>query len=199
MLKRNKWIKRSIGRHLQHPKRPESSIEKFIEGRDFVGALTFLKFASIGKKERLLWTAYCAFHKSDYETAQAAYIDALSGDYNDSIPDGTISFLACVYFQLQMYEEALNSIEERPECGLTNRLRYHLSYLMGDKPDIIATHEAKLSDSVEDKLCKAAMYYEQGNYQKSSAIFKDLLSKNRGHIALNVYSAMCYFQLVCLT
>jgi intraflagellar transport protein 56 len=180
------------------PKASATSLETFIDRRDYTGALTFLDFSSLNEVETLLWKGYCAFHSNNFETAQEIYIDLLSGDYNYDIPDEITLYLACVYYFLQMYPEASEAALDGPECALKHRIMYHVSQKLGDSAETILSYRQKLRESEEDQLSRAAMLYAQCNYQEACEIYKRLLTEDRNRLAMNLYISMCYFKLVRL-
>lgn len=174
------------------------SLEKFIEKRDYVGASTFLNFSSSDEVERLLWKGYCSFHNNEFETAQEMYISLLSGDYSALIPEKATLYLACVYHSMQMYSEASEAASDGPECSLKHRIMYHLSHRLDGNPETVLMHRQSLSESEEDKLCHAAMLYEQCDFQGACEIYKHVLAGDRTNLALNVFIAMCYHKMVSL-
>lgn len=208
------------------------SFETFIKKRDYVGASTFLNFSTDtitaftssfndtsksnnDKEDRLLWRGYCAFHNNEFETAQEVYISLLSEDGGiggeSIIGKEVILFLACVYYNMQMYSEALEAALDFPDNhanSLKHRIIYHLSHKLGEgngnsnnktqHPETFLAHRKKVmsSHSVEDQLCHAAMLFDQCNYQQACEIYKRMLAANRNRLALNLYVAMCYFKMV---
>ncbi len=173
------------------------SLEKFVDKRDYVGALTFLNYSSPNEVETLLWKAYCLFHSNDFESAQKIYIDILSGNYKSGDPPEEIGlYLGCVYYFLEMYSEAAEAAIDGPECALKNRLMYHLSLKMEESNEQILMYRQRLMEGEEDQLSRAAMLYTHCNFQEACEIYKRLLTEDRGRVALNLYVAMCYFKLV---
>lgn len=53
----------------------------------------------------------------------------------------------------------------------------------------------KLSDSVPDRLCIAALHYLRNHFEDATEIYKRLLIDNRDYHALNVYVGLCYYKL----
>jgi len=162
-----------------------------------VGALTFVDFTrdrSLGTVERLLWTAYCAFHLGSFEQAQEAYIELLTGDYLD-VPNEVSLFLACVYYNLKMYDEAQEAALEGPDSQLKHRILLHVAIKKRDD-EMIVEHRRKLKGGAEDQLSHAAAQFLGGSLQDATDIYKRTLLENRQSLALNIYVAMCYFKMV---
>ena len=171
------------------------TLEYLLEKRDFVGASTLSNFSITDEIEQLLWKGYCAFHSKDFSNAQEIYISILSDEYR-SIPEETTLYLACVYLNMHMYIEAAEAAADSSECSLKHRILYHLSQKLKYSPESIAAYREKLSGSIEDELCKAAIMYEQCKYQQVCELYKRMFAEDKGRIALNLYIAMCYFKMV---
>lgn len=186
------------------------TLEDFISGRDYVGALTFLEFQPQDRStvDNYLWRGYCAFHNQEYSKAQDIYIELLSGNY-DNTPDEVPLFLACVYSRSHMYKEAWEATQEGPDCDLKDRLIFFLMHYksdegwvgkndIGDKDSSIESYRQMLGKGPpENLLCLAAMKYTYDQqYQNAIDIYKKVVSENREYITLNFYIAMCYFKMV---
>lgn len=65
---------------------------------------------------------------------------------------------------------------------------------MMDEENIMAYH-SKLTNTVEDQLCLAALHYLRNHYEDATEIYKNLLLDKRDFHALNVYVALCYYKL----
>lgn len=152
-------------------------------------------FSVSNEVERLLWKGYCGFHGKDFESAQEIYIKLLSGNYND-VPEETTLYLACVYYSMQLYSEAMEAAMEGPDCALKHRILYHSSYKLEDDQETVLSHRQMLGESEEDQLSLAAILFEQSNFQQVCEIYKRMLSEDRKKLALNMYVAMCYFKMV---
>ena len=189
-----------LGQTRRHPKSPKKSVlptlDDFLDKRDYTGASVLLDFQSKERSavEHSLWKAYCAFHNGDQAKAQEIYIDLLTGDYEDVVPEQTVLYLACSYYFVQMYEEAKESAEEGPDCPLKHRLMFHLAQKLEEDDSIVKCRQ-KLRDCIDDQLSKAAMLYMQGNYQDATDAFKRMLVEHRDCVSLNLYVAMCYFKM----
>ena len=107
----------------------ELTLYHAILNRDFIGARTIVKFdrdPDETEGNRFLWLGYCNFHARNYEKAQSIYITLLTKDYGDHFQQKSL-YLACVYYYLQMYEEAKEAASTILECSLKNRLMMHIA------------------------------------------------------------------------
>ena len=168
-------------------------LQDFIEDRDFVGALTFLKMQrSAARDEKLLlWLAYSAFHAGEYKESIEAYNDLMKiQNFNPEIH----AFKSCCYYALCQYDEAYEECTKSPESPLQIRLMYHIAHKRGDENTMLIYHK-KLGDSIPDQLCLAAIHYLRSHYDEANDLYKKLLLDNREYNALNVYVALCYYKL----
>uniref|UniRef100_A0ABD2W9D5 Intraflagellar transport protein 56 n=1 Tax=Trichogramma kaykai TaxID=54128 RepID=A0ABD2W9D5_9HYME len=173
------------------------SLEELLMRRDYMGALTLLEFGDVaafgGSDSVAQWQAYCAFHLGDYKRAAELYERLAS-------PRRPVQ-LACCLFYLGMYPEAQRCLDEAEPTAdgveqLKNRLRLHLAHKLGERAQAKELEERLLADqSVEDRLCLAAVHYLQAHYQDAIDIYKKVLLENRDFLALNVYVALCYYKL----
>ncbi|XP_015509305.1 intraflagellar transport protein 56 isoform X1 [Neodiprion lecontei] len=168
-------------------------LEDFLEKRDYTGALTLLEYNGNDQNSinTDLWIGYCAFHLGDYKRAAKVY-ENMRKKGNTSVDLATN--LACCYFYLGMYPEALNVVEESPDSRLKIRILFHLSHKMGDEKKLMEYHQM-LEDVIEDQLCLASIHYLRAHYQEAIDIYKKILLENRDYLALNVYVALCYYKL----
>lgn len=152
-------------------------LKDFIDKRDYTGALTLLEFnvneKSFNNSE--LWIGYCAFHLGDYKRAAKVY-ENLNKKGNISVD--LAANLACCYFYLGMYPEALNIVEEASDSRLKTRILFHLSHKMGDEKKLMKYHQM-LEDVIEDQLCLASIHYLRSHYQEAIDIYKRILLENR--------------------
>lgn len=170
-----------------------------ISKRDFIAAIAILELNRDPDElevDKLLWLGYCHFHNGNYKKAQAIYTDLLSGDHGDC-PMKVKLYLACIYFYMQMFEEAEEAALSGPASSLKNRLLLHIALKnRSDESKVHFLHH-NLGDTDEDKLTLAAMHYSKHRFQEAIDVCKKLLIQNRDNLAINVYVAMCYFRLVC--
>ncbi|XP_046736835.1 intraflagellar transport protein 56 isoform X2 [Diprion similis] len=152
-------------------------LEEFLEKRDYTGALTLLEYNGNEKNSinTDLWIGYCAFHLGDYKRAAKVY-ENMRKKGNTSVDLATN--LACCYFYLGMYPEALNVVEESPDSRLKIRILFHLSHKMGDEKKLMEYHQM-LEDVIEDQLCLASIHYLRAHYQEAIDIYKRILLENR--------------------
>jgi intraflagellar transport protein 56 len=79
---------------------------------------------------------------------------------------------------LCQYKEAKDECKKAEDAdvdeSLLNRLHLHLGHKMLDEENIMACH-SKLTNSVEDQLCLAALHYLRNHYEDATEIYKNLL------------------------
>ena len=110
------------------PKVPE--LLDYVSKRDYTGALAVLEFEKrsgeeVKLEEILLWIGFCAFHVGRYQKALEAYEEALA--IGAGGPELHL-YLACCYFYLQMYDQAVESANKGPANALQNRLLFHCAH-----------------------------------------------------------------------
>ena len=54
---------------------------------------------------------------------------------------------------------------------------------------------ARLSNSIEDQLCMAALHYLRSHFEEATEIYKKLLIENKDFHAINIYVALCYYKM----
>lgn len=140
--------------------------------------------------------AYACFHNGDYKKAIDTYDELIKRhDYDRNIH----LFKACCFYALNQYKDAKKECKKAEEEGdvdesLLNRLQLHLAHKMMDEENIMHYH-SKLTNTVEDQLCLAALHYLRNHYEDATEIYKNLLLDKRDFHALNVYVALCYYKL----
>ncbi|CAJ1414714.1 unnamed protein product [Effrenium voratum] len=168
-------------------------LEDFLNGCDFVGAITLLEFERKAREDRphlLMWLAYSYFHNGDYKKAIDAYDDAIRKENDPNI----YAYKACCYYALCQYQEAEEEATKAPESPLRTRLLFHTAHKKNDEGAMMSYHQA-LSESKEDQLCLAALQYLRSHFQEATDIYKRLLVEEKEDWALNVYIALCYYKL----
>ena len=85
-------------------------------------------------------------------------------------------------------------------------MMFHLAHKLQDENSLMSYHD-KLSDTIPDQLCLASLHciyiyiyiyiYTdlRSHWEESTEVYKKLLMENRDFHALNVYIALCYYQL----
>jgi intraflagellar transport protein 56 len=173
----------------------QPSLDEFIQNRDYTGALTLLEFRlkcqDGDSKDLLLWIGYCAFHTGNYKRAEEVYHELIN---SYDVSKLVHLYIACCYFNQQMFEEAEKEAERAPDDPLRNRLLFHIAHRTTDENKLMSFHQ-KLRDIKEDLLSLASVHYLRSHYQEATDIYKRLLLENRDDLALNVYVAMCYYKL----
>jgi intraflagellar transport protein 56 len=174
-------------------------VSKFLADRDYVGAITLLecdrKFSNKHDEKTLMSLAYACFHAGEYKKAIDTYDELLKRhgyDHNIRL------YKACCLYALNQYKEAREECkkaeEEDVDEALLNRIQLHLAHKMGEEEQIM-TYHSKLTNTVEDQLCLAALHYLRNHYEEATEIYKNLLLDKRDFFALNVYIALCYYKL----
>ncbi|KAJ3262934.1 Intraflagellar transport protein 56 [Chytriomyces hyalinus] len=175
-------------------KKKVPKLDHFISARDYTGAITMLEFSkAIGKNdhEAQMWLGYTSFHLGDYRKSMQIYESMLQ----DANCDPLINlYLACCYFFLGMYKESDEAAQRGPTCKLQNRLLFHLSHKFNDEKRLMGYHQ-NLQDVIEDQLSLASIHYLRSHYQEAIDIYKRILLENRDFLAINVYVAMCYYNV----
>ena len=71
---------------------------------------------------------------------------------------------------------------------------FHLAQKKNDEKNLMTYHH-KISESIEDQLCLAAIHYLRSHYEEATEIYKRLLLENREFVAINLYVALCYYKM----
>lgn len=101
---------------------------------------------------------------------------------------------ACLY-ALTHYKESKQECEKcDDESPLKNRLLFQLAQKLGDENEIMNLH-GRLTSSIEDQLCMAALHYLRSHYEEATEIYKKLLIENKDFHAINIYVALCYYKM----
>ncbi|KAH7430747.1 hypothetical protein KP509_08G012600 [Ceratopteris richardii] len=178
-------------------KRKQSAIpdlQAYLEARDYTGAITLLQLKhleNVCDVEILQWLAYCHFHHGEHDKAHEVYKQLLAQPNSKSIYH-TYS-AACLYY-MAMYDEAEVEALKGLDCPLQVRILFHISHKRKDEKSLMEYHE-RLTESAEDQLSLASFHYLQANYQDAVDIYKRLLLEHRDWLALNVFVALCYYNL----
>ena len=149
----------------------QPSLEEFIQNRDYTGALTLLEFRlkcqDGDTKDLLLWIGYCAFHVGNYKRAEEAYHELINAhDVSKMIH----LYIACCYFNQQMFEEAEKEADKAPDDPLKNRLLFHIAHRTADENKLMSFHQ-KLRDIKEDLLSLASVHYLRSHHQEVNLLF----------------------------
>jgi len=139
--------------------------------------------------------AYAGFHMGDYKKSIDTYDELMrKHDYDKNIH----LYKACCLYALNQYKDAKKEIaaveNEDVDQAMLNRISLHLAHKTGEEENIM-TYHSKLTNTVEDQLCLAALHYLRNHYEEATEIYKNLLLDKRDFHALNVYVALCYYKL----
>lgn len=80
------------------------------------------------------------------------------------------------------------------DTPLKNRLLFQLAQKLGDENEIMNLH-GRLTSTVEDQLCMAALHYLRSHFEEATEIYKKLLIENKDFHAINIYVALCYYKM----
>lgn len=104
-------------------------------------------------------------------------------------------FKATCLYALAQYKEAKAEAEKAPEDNpLKMRLLFQLAQKLGDENEIMNLH-GRLTSSIEDQLCMAALHYLRSHFEEATEIYKKLLIENKDFHAINIYVALCYYKM----
>ncbi|KAI5061955.1 hypothetical protein GOP47_0022494 [Adiantum capillus-veneris] len=169
-------------------------LQSFIEARDYTGAITLLQLKhleNVCDVETLEWLAYCHFHHGEHDKACDIYKQLLTQPNSKPIYH---TYVAACKFYLAIYDEAEVEALHGPNCSLQIRILFHVAHKKRDEKALMQYHK-RLGESVEDQLSLASFHYLQASYQDATDIYKRLLLEHRDWLALNVYVALCYYNL----
>jgi len=186
------------------------SVSSLIEQRDFSGAITLIEFerevqskrtgggeeAAASQRRRTEQSealAFCRFHLGQYERALSIYL-AL---YEEVSPDPIYRlFAACCLFHCGRFEQCIKFVEQSPANRLRNRLQLHLAFAYYNDESKMMKHIAALSDSPQDQLSLAALYFHRKKFQNATEIYKKEWMKNKTQgLAIQMFVAYCFFEL----
>ena len=112
-------------------------------------------------------------------------------DYDQNVH----TFKACCLYALCQYKEAKTEAEKCVEdTPLKMRLLFQLAQKLGDENEIMNLH-GRLTSSIEDQLCMAALHYLRSHFEEATEIYKKLLIENKDFHAINIYVALCYYKM----
>jgi intraflagellar transport protein 56 len=168
----------------------------FLKKRDFIAAQALFecdrKYSARSDAKTYLGIAYSAFHNGDYKRAMDCYDDLMKRQGYDQ---NLHVYKGCCLYALCQFKEAK---EESKKCGedsaLKMRLLFQLAQKLGEESEIMTLH-GKLTSSIEDQLCMAALHYLRSHFEEATEIYKKLLMENRDLHAVNIYVALCYYKM----
>lgn len=104
-------------------------------------------------------------------------------------------YKGCCLYALCQFKEAKEECKKCGEdSGLKMRLLFQLAQKLGEESEIMTLH-GKLTSSIEDQLCMAALHYLRSHFEEATEIYKKLLMENRDLHAVNIYVALCYYKM----
>ena len=105
------------------------------------------------------------------------------------------TFKACCLYALCLYKEAKAEAEKcQQDTPLKMRLLFQLAQKLGDENEIMNLH-GRLTNTIEDQLCMAALHYLRSHFEEATEIYKKLLIENKDFHAINIYVALCYYKM----
>ncbi|CAM6100501.1 unnamed protein product [Calypogeia fissa] len=172
-----------------------TELEDFLEIRDYTGAIALLQFKFTEAKGEDVkakeWLAYCHFHHGEHDKALKLYNELLETSNAD--PMYHVYSAACLFY-IGLYQDAEQAALKGPECPLQTRILFHVAHWSNDESKLMMYH-SKLGDCAEDRLSLASIHYLRGHYQEAIDVYKEILAENRDWLALNVYVALCYYNM----
>lgn len=104
------------------------------------------------------------------------------------------TYKACCLYALCRFREAYEEADKAPQDDdLTNRVKFQCAFKLRIGVAVI-DHHSKLTKSVQDQLCLAALQYLKGEFEEAIEIYKKIYMDKKFD-ALNIYLAMCYYKL----
>ncbi|KAL2609885.1 hypothetical protein R1flu_028458 [Riccia fluitans] len=186
---------RARSSHGQRSKPNVTALSRCLELRDYTGAIVLLNFkrqeASKPHETTLEWLGYCHFHHGEHDKALDLYRELLESPNAEL--DLHLYASACLFY-MGLYQEAEEEALKCPESALQTRILFHCAHRMNDEEKLMKLHD-KLGETVEDMLSLASIHYLRGHYQEATDIYKQQFAENREWLALNVYMALCYYNL----
>ena len=86
-------------------------------------------------------------------------------------------YKACCYYALGQNQKAKEEAEKCVEdSALKMRLLFQLAQKLGDENEIMNLH-ARLTSTIEDQLCMAALHYLRSHFEEATEIYKKLSQK----------------------
>ncbi|EQC36439.1 hypothetical protein SDRG_05896 [Saprolegnia diclina VS20] len=196
-------------------KRKKWELQTYVAARDFTGALTLLAFEakhgkSSSRRTNALWSAYCHFYLGEYELALQQLDSALAmdeeetdADHGADVRDYIHLQRACCYLYLHelptVHDVLTQSLPPTLRHETLQAARYRLELVLAQREDKSMTVASRLGQlltaNVRDQLAAAAILFRQRNFQGAMDIYKRLASRDEGYAAVQVYLAMCYYNL----
>lgn len=104
------------------------------------------------------------------------------------------TYVACCLYALGKYKESYNEAEKGPKNEeLTNRIRLHSAFKCRVGVAVM-DHLHKLTNNVQDQLCKAGWEFLKGEFEEAIDIYNKIYVDKK-YNAINIYKAMCYYKL----
>ena len=179
----------------------EIDFNKFVEERDYVGALTLLDAVvvdNLSDVDRNLWVGYLSSKLGNYNNAKDVYLELLSSSSED-VPKSTNLFLAVAYLYLGQYNEAEQialSNDDEDLVELKTRILLQVAAKTRNETKIAEYRQLLSETSKEDKLTSAAVDFSiRHRYEDCIETYKSILTSDAVNLALYVYSAMALFKM----
>ena len=171
----------------------------FIERRDFLGAITVLKFlkstrntAEVGNAD--LWIAYCNFHLGRHEEALEIYT-SLKKSKTPPLDAHTLDlYRAICMLYLGQMGDARELATTLPPTPLSNRLLFHACSRLLDEESLV-TYHTKLRNISADQMALAAVHFLRTHYQQALECYEEVLQAQPECFAIYMHMALCYYKL----
>ncbi|KAI3385099.1 hypothetical protein SNEBB_003462 [Seison nebaliae] len=190
--------KKQVDTTVSLEKQIENKIDSYLQIRDYPSLFVYVKSLLDGKKVSgavwKMWMAYAKCHNGEAVFAYKIYRELIkdpvaSKEYLELSAYSAI----CLYIQNDL-EKAVRQANDSIDTPLKVRLLLHLAQRTNRKDDM-KTMISLITKSVIDNLSLAALYYHNGNFKKALDIYHQVIKKHANYKALNIYIAMCYFQM----
>jgi len=179
----------------------EIDFNKFVEERDYVGALTLLDAGVVDNLtdvDKSLWVGYLSSRLGNYDNAKEVYLELLSSSSED-VPKSTNLFLAIAYLYLGQYNEAEHialSNDDEDSNELKTRILLQVAAKSRNETKVAEYRQLLSETSKEDKLASSAIDFSiRHRYEDCIDTYKSLLTSDADNLALYVYSAMALFKM----
>ena len=179
----------------------EFDFNKFVEERDYVGALTLLDSGVVDNLtdvDKSLWMACLSSRLGKHNNAKDVYLELLSSS-SDDVPKSTNLFLAIAYLYLGQYNEAEHialSNDDEDSNELKTRILLQVAAKTRCETKIAEYRQMLSETSKEDKLASSAVDFSiRHRYEDCIETYKSILAADADNLALYVYSAMALFKM----
>lgn len=175
------------------------SFMTFIERRDFIGAITLLRFQKDSHTlpagvNADLWIAYCYFHLGRHEDALRIYTTLASHEPPPLDSQTLDLYRAICMLYMGRMKDARELATSLPPTPLSNRLLFHACSRLLDEESLV-TYHSKLRNVSPDQMALAAVHYLRTHYQQALECYEEVLSAQPECYAIYIQMALCYYKI----